>query len=109
MFKRLLSDWFGPKYKSKVSSYMDNARALLRSRLNLRFNLNYFIVFIVYFVHLELFFFTLHVLKSFYSRINKPNIYNSIISILSSQNGLNDLFSSDGFYFNLLTTNILII
>ena len=53
MFKRLLSDWFGPKYKSKVSSYMDNARTLLRSRLNLGFNLNYFRVFIVHFVHLE--------------------------------------------------------
>ena len=23
-FKRPLSDWFGPKYKCKVSSYMDN-------------------------------------------------------------------------------------
>ena len=25
-FKRLPSDWFGPKYNCKVSSYMDNTR-----------------------------------------------------------------------------------
>ena len=41
-FKRLLSDWFGPKYKCKVSSYMENTKVLLRTRLNLGFILNYF-------------------------------------------------------------------
>ena len=40
-FKSLLSDWIGPKYKCKVSSYMDNTRVLLRNRLNLGFSLNY--------------------------------------------------------------------
>ena len=40
--KRPLSDWFGPKLKCKVSSYIDNAIVLLCSRLNLGFNRNYF-------------------------------------------------------------------
>ena len=70
LLKRLLSDWFGPKYKSKVSGYMDNTKVLLRSRLNLGFKLNYFSnwswfklkFFIVIFVHLELIFFMLHIL-----------------------------------------------
>ena len=35
------SDWFGLKYKYKVSSHMDNTRVLLHSRLTLGFNLNY--------------------------------------------------------------------
>ena len=39
-FKRPLSDWFGPKCKCKVSSYMDNTKVLLRNRLNLGFSLN---------------------------------------------------------------------
>ena len=34
----------------------------------------------------------------FYPEINKPNIHNTIIDISSSQNGLNDLFSSTGFH-----------
>ena len=78
---------------------MDN---MLRSRLNLGFNLNYFSF--LKFVHLELFIFTVHVLKFFiqewiYTKLT-PNIYNNIIGGISSfQNGLNDLFSSTGFYF----------
>ena len=36
------SIWTGPKYKCKVSSYMDSTKVLLRGRLNLGFNLNYF-------------------------------------------------------------------
>ena len=40
-FKRLLNDWFRPKYSCKVSSYIDNTRVLLCSRLVLRFSLNY--------------------------------------------------------------------
>ena len=30
-FKRPISDWFGPTYKCKISSYMDNSRVLLGS------------------------------------------------------------------------------
>ena len=33
--------------------------------------------------------------------MNKPNIYNNIISISSFQNGLNDLINSTGFYFKI--------
>ena len=40
--KRPLSDWFRPKYKYKVSSYMDNTKVLLCRKLNLGLNLNYF-------------------------------------------------------------------
>ena len=36
------SIWTGPKYKYKVSSYMDSTKVLLRGGLNLGFNLNYF-------------------------------------------------------------------
>ena len=36
------SIWTGPKYKCKVSNYTDRAKVLLRGRLNLGFNLNYF-------------------------------------------------------------------
>ena len=35
----------------------------------------------------------------FYLRINKPNIQNNIFVISSFQTGLNELFSSTGFYF----------
>ena len=48
---------------------------------------------------LELFFCTLYVFKLFHSRMNKPNIYNNIISISSFQNGHNDLIKSTCFYF----------
>ena len=49
-------------------------------------------------MHLELFF-TLHVLKNFYPKMNKPNKHNNVIGGISSfQNGLNNLFSSTGFY-----------
>ena len=34
----------------------------------------------------------------FYPEINKPSIHNTITDISSSQNGLNDLFSSTGFH-----------
>ena len=59
--KRRLSDWFGPKYNCKVSSYMGSTKVPLRSRLNLGLKLNYFIV---RFVHLELFFFILQESKN---------------------------------------------
>ena len=36
------SIWTGPKYKCKAGSYMDSTKVLLRDRLNLGFNLNYF-------------------------------------------------------------------
>ena len=49
------------------------------------------------FVHLKLFFFTLHILNFFYPKINKPSIHNNIINISSFQNGLNNLFSPTGF------------
>ena len=79
---------------------MDNTRVLLRSRLNVGFNLNYFSFFFANLVHLELFFFTLHVSKKFYQRMNKPNIHNNIIGDISSfENGLHDLFNSTGFHF----------
>ena len=68
---------------------MANTRVLLRSILNLGFSLNYFIV---NFVHLELFFFTMHIFDFFYQGMNKRNIHNGIIGGISSfQNGLNDL------------------
>ena len=41
-FKRLLNDWFGPKYKCEVSSYMGHTKVLPRNRLNSGFGLNYF-------------------------------------------------------------------
>ena len=79
---------------------MYNTRVLLRSKLNLGFNLNYFSFCCkfcafrsILFYILELLFFT------FYLRINKPNIHNNIIGISSFQNGLNDRFSSTGFLF----------
>ena len=39
---RLPSDLFGPKYKCKVSSDMDNTKVLLHSKINPGFNLNHF-------------------------------------------------------------------
>ena len=51
------------------------------------------------FVYLEFFFFTLHVFKISYPRLNKPNMHNKTISISSFQIGLKDLFNSIGFYF----------
>ena len=80
-----------PRYKCKVSSYMDSTKVLLRSRLNLGFNLDC-LFFIVNFVHLELIFYIT------YLRINKPTMQNNLV-ISSFQTGLNDLFSSTGFYF----------
>ena len=46
----------------------------------------------------KLLFFTLLIFRTFYQRMNKPNIHNDIGSISSFQNELNDLFSSTGFY-----------
>ena len=70
----------------------------LSSRLNLGYSLNYFSFFIANFVHLILFFFTLHIFNFFYPEINQPNMHKNIIDISSFQNGINDLFSSTGFY-----------
>ena len=52
------------------------------------------------FLHLKLFFCTLHIFIYFVFclKINKPNIHNNIIDISSFQNGLNNFFSSAGFY-----------
>ena len=77
---------------------MDNIKVLLRSRLNLGFNLNYFNLFTVNFVHLKLFFFTLQILDFFYSKINKPNIPNNILDMSIFENGLINLFRSTDFY-----------
>ena len=54
---------------------MDNILVSLCSRPNLGFNMNYFRVLLLNFVHLELvlFFSILHVFKDFLLRINKPN------------------------------------
>ena len=38
-FERPLSNWFGPNYKCKVSSYMDNTKVQLGSKPNLGCNL----------------------------------------------------------------------
>ena len=53
------------------------------------------------FLHLKLFSCTLHIFIYFVFclKINKPNIHNNIIDISSFQNGLNNFFSSAGFYF----------
>ena len=57
------------------------------------------LAFNVNFVHLG-FFFTLHILKCFCHRMNKPIIHINIIGSISSfQNGPDNLFSSSGFYF----------
>ena len=46
------------------------------------------------------YFFTLHVFKTFYQRMNKPNIHNNIIGDISSfENEFNDVFCWTGFYF----------
>ena len=59
------SKWTGPKYKCKVSSYMDSTNALLHGRINLGFNLS-IIVFIVNFEHLELLLFAFHIFHFFF-------------------------------------------
>ena len=74
--------------KDKVSSYMDNIKVLLHSRLNLGFNLNYFSFLLQIFVHLELFFLQCIFLFLFYPRINKLNVSKNFIGISSLQNGL---------------------
>ena len=76
---------------------MNDTKVLLRSRLNLGFSLNYF-SFYFKFSAFRILFFTLHVFKKFYQRMNKTNI--DIGNISSFQNGLNDILSSTGFYFN---------
>ena len=98
-FKRPPSDWFGPKHRGKVSSCMNTNKVLLRSRLNLGFNLNHF-CFLQYTLCIQNYSF-LHCMFLFllYHRINKPNIHNNVIGISSFQNGLQNLFSSTGFCF----------
>ena len=98
-FKRPLSDWFGPKYKNKVSSHVNNTKVLLRTRLNIGFDLNY-ISFLMQILCIQNYSF-LHCifLIFFYPRINKPNKHNNITEISNFQNGVNDLFSSTGSYF----------
>ena len=67
---------------------------------NYWFSLN-FLVFIVNFVHLELFFFTLHIFlkKIIQKYISKTcNIITSLAFQSSFRNGLNDLSSSTDFY-----------
>ena len=49
-------------------------------------------------MHLNLLFSTLYSFNFLYPEINKANIHNNIIDISSFQNGLNDLYSSTGFY-----------
>ena len=50
-------------------------------------------------MHLGLFFFTLHIFKNVYPRINETNIHNNIIGILSFQNRLKDYLISTSLYF----------
>ena len=57
------------------------------------------LVFVANFVLLKLFYFILHIFNCFCWRINKANIHNNIIDILSFQNGLNNRFSSTDFCF----------
>ena len=52
---------------------MDNTKMVLRSRLNLGFNLNYLRLHLNV-MHLKLFFFTEHIFNFFYPKINKINI-----------------------------------
>ena len=68
---------------------MDNTKVLLSSRLNLGFNLNYFIFSRC----------ALHIFKNVYPRINETNIHNNIIGILSFQNRLKDYLISTSLYF----------
>ena len=56
------------------------------------------ILFLVH-LHLGLFFFTFHIFKNVYPRINETNIHNNIIGILSFQNRLKDYLISTGLYF----------
>ena len=90
IFKGLLRDCFGPKYKSKVSSYMDNTTVLLCSRLNLGFNLN------ISNIRIRITLFYIASFWIFSKRMNNPNKYNNIIGCISSlQNGKKMCF----FYF----------
>ena len=57
------------------------------------------LVFYCKFSALKLFFFTLHIFNFFYLKINKSNRHNNTIDISSFQNGLDNLFSTTGFYF----------
>ena len=65
------------------------------------------IFFIVNFLHLVLFFFTLYLFLSFYPGLNKPQMHANIIGIFNSQNGLNHPSSSTFFYFqNIIVESI---
>ena len=51
-------------------------------------------------MHLELFFFALHIFEIFLAENRQTkHIHNNIIDISSFQSGLNNLLSSTGFYF----------
>ena len=52
---------------------MDDTKVVLCSRLNLGFNLNYFSFYIVTSVHLNFFFFALHIFNCFYLEINQTH------------------------------------
>ena len=52
---------------------MDDTKVVLCSRLNLGFNLNYFSFYIVTSVHLNFFFFALHIFNCFYQEINQTH------------------------------------
>ena len=99
-FKRPISDWFLPKHKCKVSSYVFNTGVLLRSRPNGGFSLNYF-SFLLQILCIEQNYSFSHSMfqKNFYLRMSKPTIHNNIIGISSFQNGINNFFSSTSFYF----------
>ena len=58
---------------------MDNTYVVLCSRLNLGFNLNSFSFFILKFVHLKLFFLTLHISNSCYIEENQTQTITSLI------------------------------
>ena len=74
---------------------MDNTKVLLRSKLNLGFNLNYFSF---YRRAYRIILFYITTFKNVYPRINETNIHSNIIGILSFQNGLKDYLISTGLY-----------
>ena len=76
---------------------MDSTKVVLRSGLNLGFNLN-FLEFYCKFCAFKIIIFYIAIFEFFYPKINKSNIHNNITDISSFQNGLNDLFTSTGFY-----------
>ena len=59
---------------------MDNTKVVLRSRVNLGFNLNCFIFFVVNSAHLK-FFFTLHMFTFFCHEINQTHTITLIFQV----------------------------